>query len=238
LTPLRPSSSTIRCQPSTRIRGLLFLSSFLSNGNSSSSCYRAEHLFRKCLKGPILADRTIVSAFLPFAASLSRSATHHPRLQILVTHHISLCLPGADYLVRLSAGRIETQGLVSELDAAELDIETDEEEEEEEEPTEIGDIAEQKKDIVEDAAKAALAPPSPSIGEASTNPTRTPSPSGEAVSAVKGTGKLVEEEARAEGRVKSSVYLLYLKAAGIETWIAIVLLIFAGRSFRELFLGR
>lgn len=153
-------------------------------------------------------------------------------VQILITHHISLCLPGADFLVRLSAGRIETQGLVSELDTSEIAEELEvEAEEEESETTEAEEIAEHKKDLVETAATKALGPPS--AGNASANPTRTPSPSGEAVSVVKGTGKLVEEEARAEGRVKSSVYLLYLKAAGIETWIAIVLLILAGRSFRE-----
>lgn len=74
----------------------------------------------------------------------------------------------------------------------------------------------------------------PATDEA-TAPTRVPSPSAdEARVTANGTGgKLIEEEKRAEGRVKGAVYGLYLKSAGYETWVAIVLLIFAGRAFRE-----
>jgi hypothetical protein len=64
-------------------------------------------------------------------------------------------------------------------------------------------------------------------------PTRVPSPSGEAEVKAGGSGKLIEEELRATGRVKGAVYKLYLSAAGYETWVVIVLLIFAGRAFRE-----
>ena len=38
-----------------------------------------------------------------------------PLVQILVTHHLELVLPGAGYLVRMLDGRIDTQGPVSEL---------------------------------------------------------------------------------------------------------------------------
>ena len=40
---------------------------------------------------------------------------HHPILQILVTHHVELVLPGAHYLVRMLDGRIDTQGTISDL---------------------------------------------------------------------------------------------------------------------------
>lgn len=210
LGPYRPCSWTILCRPSTHIRMLHSQKPFSSALTSRVAVHSAKHLFRKCLKGPLLENRTI----------------------ILVTHHISLCLPGADYLVRLSAGRIEVQGLVSELDASEIALELQvEAEEEEAEQTEVEEVIEQKKDGAEDAAKKALSPPTDSAGE-SINPTRAPSPSGEALVAPKGSGKLVDEELRAEGRVKGKVYGLYLRAAGIETWVAIVLLIFAGRFFR------
>ena len=35
--------------------------------------------------------------------------------QILVTHHVELVLPGANYLVRMLDGRIDLQGSVQEL---------------------------------------------------------------------------------------------------------------------------
>src|SRR5882762_2305338 len=38
-------------------------------------------------------------------------------LQVLVTHHVELVLPGAQYLVRMLDGRIDTQGPVAELRA-------------------------------------------------------------------------------------------------------------------------
>jgi hypothetical protein len=38
-------------------------------------------------------------------------------LQILVTHHVELILPGACYLVRMVDGRIDTQGTMKELRA-------------------------------------------------------------------------------------------------------------------------
>lgn len=128
-----------------------------------------------------------------------------------------MTLPGADYLVRLSAGRVESQGPVSELDKAEIEVEKDDEGE----VTQVEEDMEQKKDGVEEAAGKALA----------REETRTAASSGQGA-AVDKKGKLVDEEVRAEGRVKGAVYLLYLKAAGLETWAAIVLLILAGRSFR------
>ncbi|KAJ6562830.1 hypothetical protein DFH09DRAFT_1035588 [Mycena vulgaris] len=52
-------------------------------------------LYEKCLRGPLLANRTV----------------------ILVTHHVELVLPGAHYIVRMLDGRIDTQGVVAELRA-------------------------------------------------------------------------------------------------------------------------
>ena len=38
--------------------------------------------------------------------------------QILVTHHVELVLPGANYLVRMLDGRIDTQGTIKDLRAS------------------------------------------------------------------------------------------------------------------------
>lgn len=46
--------------------------------SSAVDAHTAKHIFEECLKGPLLAGRTI----------------------ILVSHHVQLCLPGASYVVR------------------------------------------------------------------------------------------------------------------------------------------
>jgi hypothetical protein len=151
---------------------------------------------------------------------------------VLVTHHISLCLPGAEYFVSLSDGRIEKQGRVADLDQSELQLELideDEEAEKVEEADELdkkGKIAPSDPEEVERLA-AKVAPESASSTDATpgtSTPTATTTPNPK--------GKLVEEEARQTGRVKWTVYSLYLRSAGYATWSLIFLLILAGRVFR------
>ncbi|KAF7362379.1 hypothetical protein MVEN_00584800 [Mycena venus] len=60
---------------------------------SAVDSHTSRTLYEKCLRGPLLANRTVV----------------------LVTHHVELVLPGAHYLVRMLDGRIDTQGTVKEL---------------------------------------------------------------------------------------------------------------------------
>ena len=55
--------------------------------------HTATHLVKRALSGDLARGRTI----------------------ILVTHHISLCLPIAAYLVELSSGAVLRSGLTSEL---------------------------------------------------------------------------------------------------------------------------
>ncbi|KAJ6507515.1 hypothetical protein DFH09DRAFT_1050573 [Mycena vulgaris] len=62
---------------------------------SAVDSHTSRFLYDKCLRGPLLANRTV----------------------ILVTHHVELVLPGAHYLVRMLDGRINTQGIVAELRA-------------------------------------------------------------------------------------------------------------------------
>ena len=65
---------------------------------SAVDSHTAKHLFAKCLKGPLLRDRTV----------------------ILVTHHVALCLPGAAHVVQLEGGRIRSQGNTNSLDKADV----------------------------------------------------------------------------------------------------------------------
>ncbi|KAF7350973.1 hypothetical protein MSAN_01659500 [Mycena sanguinolenta] len=62
---------------------------------SAVDSHTSRTLYEKCLRGPLLANRTVV----------------------LVTHHVQLVLPGAHYLVRMLDGRIDTQGTIKELRA-------------------------------------------------------------------------------------------------------------------------
>ncbi|KAI0332194.1 multidrug resistance-associated ABC transporter [Cubamyces sp. BRFM 1775] len=62
---------------------------------SAVDSHTSRFLFEKLLKGPLLANRTV----------------------ILVTHHVELVLPGTHYLVRMLDGRIDTQGTVQDLRA-------------------------------------------------------------------------------------------------------------------------
>ena len=56
--------------------------------------HTAQHLVRTCLTGDLARDRTI----------------------ILVTHHISLCLPVSTYLIDLGDGKVLRQGFVKDLE--------------------------------------------------------------------------------------------------------------------------
>ncbi|KAJ6497501.1 hypothetical protein C8R45DRAFT_898828 [Mycena sanguinolenta] len=62
---------------------------------SAVDSHTSRTLYEKCLRGPLLANRTVV----------------------LVTHHVQLVLGGAHYLCRMLDGRIDTQGTIKELRA-------------------------------------------------------------------------------------------------------------------------
>ncbi|KAI9320842.1 hypothetical protein BX666DRAFT_2119002 [Dichotomocladium elegans] len=90
---------------------------------SAVDAHTAKHLYRKCLLGPLMKDRT----------------------RILVTHHAKLCLNGADYLVHINGGRADIVGSPSELrQAGTLSVILDEEEEN------VDDIIEDEMEDVQD----------------------------------------------------------------------------------------
>ncbi|KAK7058500.1 hypothetical protein VNI00_002134 [Paramarasmius palmivorus] len=143
--------------------------------------HTAQHLVEKCLSSELMRGRTV----------------------ILVTHHISLCLPISSYLVELSHGSVIRQGPIESFEENELKqvIET-----------------EDKPYAVEHEG---VATPSESsiINEADLGKDRPPKQK-----RIRSNGKLVEMEARAEGRVSLRTYLTYIRAAGSWTWILTFLL--------------
>jgi len=131
--------------------------------------HTAQHIVNNCLSGELARDRTI----------------------ILVTHHISFCLPIASYAVELSHGHVVRAGNLEELQNIE----------EPETLIEAGD----------------------GETEATTSGTQTPKNEADHVlpkqrSTSQIIGKVVEVEARAEGRVPFKTYWIYIKAAGLMSW--------------------
>ncbi|KAI0091009.1 pleiotropic drug resistance ABC transporter [Irpex rosettiformis] len=142
--------------------------------------HTAQHLVKYALSGLLAAGRTI----------------------ILVTHHITLCLPIASYLVELFDGKVTHEGSIQDLRGRGL----------------LQDIVE-----AEDHPHSAVEEPSSAKDEVNeadlingngTNEIKEPKIRSSATN-----GKLVEAEARAEGRVSLHSYLTYIRAAGIICWI-------------------
>ncbi|KAI0636054.1 P-loop containing nucleoside triphosphate hydrolase protein [Trametes polyzona] len=135
--------------------------------------HTAQHIVKKALTGDLARDRTI----------------------ILVTHHITLCLPIAAYLVELHAGSVIRQGSASELrEHGELERLVEAEDTVEEDKTESSSATQ-----VENEADLSADGPEPKV--------------------VEPNGKLIDDEARAEGRVSLRTYWTYIRAAGIISWI-------------------
>ncbi|RXW24050.1 hypothetical protein EST38_g1810 [Candolleomyces aberdarensis] len=132
--------------------------------------HTAQHIVKNCFSGPLSEGRTI----------------------ILVTHHITLCVPSATYLVELKEGKILHQGTTDELRSRGL---LQAIVEEEEKPFQEASSSHTPTDVNVDESK----------GFAAARPS--------------GNGKLVEAEHRAEGRVSLKTYLTYIRAAGVSCWI-------------------
>lgn len=112
-----------------------------------------------------------------------------------MTHHVELVLPGADFLIRMLDGRIDSQGTVKELRAQGL----------------LDHIAQE----------AAIEAHKEELAVEIEEPAKDPSPEGDSdtdaaqkVADVAATPrKLIKEEHRETGSVKWAVYKKYLKAS-------------------------
>lgn len=143
--------------------------------------HTAQHLVTHCLSGELARNRTI----------------------ILVTHHISLCLPVASHIVELGHGKVLREGSVKKFEESGT-LQKVVEEEDEPFPSETEDDS------------PALA----GENEADTLLKDIVSPRTRKI----GNGKLIEAEARAEGRVSLQTYLTYIRAAGLLSWALILIL--------------
>ena len=156
--------------------------------------HTAHHLYYECLKGDLMRGRTVV----------------------LVSHHVQLCTPGADYVVALDNGRVLFQGAREAFQASDVlsglvqsgaaDADADPEPE-----TIEADLK-----VLDEEAHAHAHAADASGGEpaSETSSTAVTSVSAEAKADRKAPRKLVEEEKRAVGRIERSVWDLYIRASG------------------------
>jgi len=131
--------------------------------------------------------------------------------QILVSHHLDLLVPSADYIVRILDGRVDCQGTCKELrSSGQLDgiVAVEEATAHKHEPVEAEDVVEAVESEEADKKK-----------EKKKGPAR----------------KLIQDEERAVGNVKLSTYLYYIKAATWITWAiwAVILVLSQGASVAE-----
>ena len=146
--------------------------------------HTAQHLVHKCLTGDLARGRTI----------------------ILVTHHITMCLPAASYLLELNEGSILHQGTIPELEERGLLVKVLETEEE---PFSDPQLLDQK-----------------TFNEADIVSNGTGQPQKRQLC----DGKLIEDEARAEGRVSVRSYITYIRATGFTSWILTIVLLLVNRA--------
>jgi len=129
--------------------------------------HTSDHLVKKCITGRFAAGRTI----------------------ILVTHHLSLCLPIASHFVELSDGRIVRQGPAQTFVDEGLIQNV----------TNLNGKDDTKEEAIENEADM--------LGN------------GIKPAAKLGDGKLVEKEARPEGHISWRAYYTYIRSAGIICFI-------------------
>ncbi|KAJ4485740.1 P-loop containing nucleoside triphosphate hydrolase protein [Lentinula aciculospora] len=130
------------------------------------------------------------------------------RTIILVTHHIGLCLPISSYLVELSHGTVIRKGPIQEFENKVLqDVIENEDEPFAKEDSEALPLQVNEADVLLGGNEFLQQPTLESKH-----------------------GKLIDAEARAEGRVSLKTYLTYIKAAGVMSWIFTLLLMLAIRA--------
>lgn len=158
---------------------------FLDDCLSAVDAHTAQHIYTKCLTGPIMKNRTCV----------------------LVTHHVRLCIPTAKYIVLMNNGEINAQGSVQQLrEQGLLSLVLEEDEDQ--------NVDSSDSDTVNDndlGSSSNIAKPNPVRRKSTANDLKS---SQELDKQTKTARKLVQEEAREEGSVKWSIYLVYASAVG------------------------
>lgn len=143
------------------------------------------------------------------------------RTIILVTHHVKACLPVASFVVELSNGGVILNGSVENLQQSGHLEKLVELEDEDFLPMESSTKETVAAFIDDDTDDSPRRQETLSVHLQLNNG--------------KTAKKLVEDEARAEGRVSLDTYLSYIRASGWITWLTTVVLMFAIRGYLYVF---
>ncbi|QRW05470.1 ABC transporter [Ceratobasidium sp. AG-Ba] len=190
---------------------------------SAVDAHTASHLFEKCLRGPLMKGRTIV----------------------LVSHHVQLVAPGASYVVALDNGRVLFAG--SQINFIGSDVmksishSSDADTNQPPEEITIEEAANQPKDS--SSSSSSSSSESGSESDAATlvkshklektdteiGSSSTPIPPDSTV-VKKAPRKLIEDEARAVGRVKKEIWQIYFQACGSYIYWTLFCLVLIGGS--------
>ncbi|KAG9126425.1 hypothetical protein FRC07_003485 [Ceratobasidium sp. 392] len=186
---------------------------------SAVDAHTASHLFEKCLRGPLMKGRTIV----------------------LVSHHVQLVAPGASYVVALDNGRVLFAGLQAEFIGSDvmkgISHSTDadanqpapEETTIEEAANQVHESSSSDNGSGAESDAATLVKShrlEESDLEASSSTATVPADS---TTVKKTPRKLIEDEARAVGRVKKEIWQTYFNACGSYIyWTLFSIILLAG----------
>ncbi|KAI8065793.1 P-loop containing nucleoside triphosphate hydrolase protein [Gongronella butleri] len=154
---------------------------------SAVDAHTARHIYENCLTGPLMQGRT----------------------RILVTHHVKLCIAGADILMHIRDGQPDMVGSPEQLRKSGQLASILEEEKEQ-------DLNDEEEEAIESSGSSSdeTAVATETLIEKDTKPR-----------------VLVEEETRAIGRVKMRLYGMYFKMAGsVFFWLLFAVLLLAARS--------
>ncbi|KAL4244437.1 ATP-binding cassette transporter C [Abortiporus biennis] len=157
---------------------------------SAVDAHTARHLFYECLKGDLLRGRTI----------------------ILVSHHVQLCIPGAQYIVALDNGRVQFEGnrqSFQNSEVLEALIHSN--------AADASDDKEQTK--VHTVEEIEIKGDERPNGDQDDNNNQESNVKAEK----KAPRKLVEEEARVVGNISKDVWFMYFKAyGGVLYWLVCI----------------
>jgi ABC-type multidrug transport system fused ATPase/permease subunit len=162
------------------------------------------------------------------------------RTVILVTHHVTLCLPLAEFLVEIDGGRLGRHGRVSDLRKQGVLDEVLMKEDILEEPVleEVANTLNEADGGPPSGTSSGDKTPSSSTNVAPSNSAQDPGKHAKTKPTWKLStaelGKLVDEETRAEGRVSWYTYKTYIQAAGYWSWGATAFLMILIRGINIL----
>ncbi|KAF8549145.1 P-loop containing nucleoside triphosphate hydrolase protein [Imleria badia] len=172
---------------------------------SAVDAHTAHHLYNECLKGELARGRTV----------------------ILVSHHVQLCAPGANYVVALDNGHVAFQGdcdsfIASPVMATLVHAGTGEPDEKEAQSPVIEKLENQSETA--EATSTETEPISETSSTAFTTEENKSEPEKK-----KSPRKLIEEEKRAVGHIRRDIWETYIKACGgYKYWIVFALSLLLG----------